>query len=77
MTVRYLVGLWEGEAKARKVTGLEFLRPREGCEGRAMTYFLTSNPCLPDFPALNPANGFVDELQKAFAGNLPRPVHLL
>ena len=30
-----------------------------------MTYFLTSNPCLPDFPALNPANGFVDELQKA------------
>lgn len=30
-----------------------------------MTYFLTSNPCLPDFPALNPANGFVDELKKA------------
>lgn len=30
-----------------------------------MVYFLTSSPCLPDFPALNPANGFVDELQKA------------
>ena len=30
-----------------------------------MVYFLTSSPCLPDFPALNPANGFVDELKKA------------
>lgn len=30
-----------------------------------MTYFLTSSPCLPDSPALNPANGFVDELREA------------
>lgn len=30
-----------------------------------MTYFLTSSSCLPDSPALNPANGFVDELKKA------------
>lgn len=29
-----------------------------------MTYFLTSSSCLPDSPALNPANGFVEELQK-------------
>lgn len=34
-----------------------------------MTYFLTSSPCLPDSPALNPANGFVDELRRA----LPNP----
>lgn len=30
-----------------------------------MIYFLTSSTCLPDSPALNPANGFVDELKKA------------
>ncbi len=30
-----------------------------------MVYFLTSSPCMPDSPALNPANGFVDELNKA------------
>lgn len=34
-----------------------------------MVYFLTSSSCLPDSPALNPANGFVDELRKA----LPDP----
>lgn len=34
-----------------------------------MIYFLTSSSCLPDSPALNPANGFVDELRKA----LPDP----
>lgn len=34
-----------------------------------MIYFLTSSPCLPDSPALNPANGFVDELRRA----LPNP----
>ena len=34
-----------------------------------MTYFLTSSSCVPDSPALNPANGFVDELRKA----LPDP----
>ena len=33
-----------------------------------MTYFLTSSPCLPDSPALNPANGCVDELRKALPG---------
>lgn len=33
-----------------------------------MTYFLTSSPCMPDSPALNPANGFVDELKKALPG---------
>ena len=33
-----------------------------------MIYFLTSRTCLPDSPALNPVNGFVDELKKA----LPR-----
>ena len=33
-----------------------------------MVYFLTSSPCLPDSPALNPANGFVDELKKALPG---------
>ncbi|MBD5084720.1 MAG: type 1 glutamine amidotransferase-like domain-containing protein [Clostridiales bacterium] len=33
-----------------------------------MIYFLTSSPCLPDSPALNPANGFVDELRKALPG---------
>ena len=33
-----------------------------------MIYFLTSSPCLPDSPLLNPANGFVDELQKALPG---------
>ncbi len=36
-----------------------------------MTYFLTSSPCLPDSPALNPANGFVDELRKALPGPCP------
>lgn len=30
-----------------------------------MVYFLTSSSCLPDSPALNPANGFVEELKKA------------
>lgn len=34
-----------------------------------MIYFLTSNPCMPDSPALNPVNGFVDEMRKA----LPEP----
>lgn len=34
-----------------------------------MVYFLTSSSCLPDSPALNPANGFVDELREA----LPDP----
>lgn len=34
-----------------------------------MIYFLTSSTCMPDSPALNPANGFVDELRKA----LPNP----
>lgn len=33
-----------------------------------MTYFLTSSPCMPDSPVLNPANGFVEELQKALPG---------
>lgn len=33
-----------------------------------MTYFLTSSPCMPDSPALNPVNGFVEELQKALPG---------
>lgn len=33
-----------------------------------MTYFLTSSTCLPDSPALNPVNGFVDELKKALPG---------
>lgn len=33
-----------------------------------MTCFLTSSPCLPNSPALNPANGFVDELQRALPG---------
>lgn len=33
-----------------------------------MTYFLTSSTCMPDSPALNPANGFVDELRKALPG---------
>ncbi|MDE6260108.1 MAG: Type 1 glutamine amidotransferase-like domain-containing protein [Oscillospiraceae bacterium] len=33
-----------------------------------MVYFLTSSPCLPDSPSLNPANGFVDELRKALPG---------
>ena len=33
-----------------------------------MTYFLTSSPCMPDSPALNPANGFVEELQAALPG---------
>ncbi len=33
-----------------------------------MTYFLTSSSCLPDSPALNPANGFVDELRRALPG---------
>lgn len=38
-----------------------------------MTYFLTSSPCMPDSPALNPVNGFVEELQKA----LPQPCFAL
>lgn len=33
-----------------------------------MVYFLTSSPCLPDSPSLNPVNGFVDELRKALPG---------
>ena len=38
-----------------------------------MTYFLTSSPCVASSPALNPANGFVDELKKA----LPEPCSAL
>ena len=30
-----------------------------------MIYFLTSSPCVDGSPALNPANGFVDELRSA------------
>ncbi len=30
-----------------------------------MIYFLTSSPCVVGSPALNPVNGFVDELKKA------------
>lgn len=33
-----------------------------------MTYFLTSSPCMPDSPSLNPANGFVEELRRALPG---------
>lgn len=33
-----------------------------------MIYFLTSSTCMPDSPALNPANGFADELKKALPG---------
>ena len=33
-----------------------------------MIYFLTSSPCVIDSPALNPVNGFVDELRKALPG---------
>ena len=33
-----------------------------------MIYFLTSSPCVEGSPALNPANGFVDELKKALPG---------
>ena len=33
-----------------------------------MICFLTSSPCLPSSPSLNPANGFVDELRKALTG---------
>ena len=33
-----------------------------------MVYFLTSSPCVEGSPALNPANGFVDELKKALPG---------
>ena len=33
-----------------------------------MTYFLTSSPCVVGSPALNPVNGFVDELRKALPG---------
>lgn len=33
-----------------------------------MTYFLTSSPCVVGSPALNPVNGFVEELQKALPG---------
>lgn len=36
-----------------------------------MTCFLTSSPCLPDSPALDPANGFVDELRKALPSPCP------
>ena len=38
-----------------------------------MIYFLTSSPCVVDSPALNPVNGFVDELKKA----LPSPCRAL
>ena len=38
-----------------------------------MIYFLTSSSCVAGSPALNPANGFVDELQKA----LPSPCRAL
>lgn len=34
-----------------------------------MTYFLTSSPCVVGSPALNPANGFVDELKRALPGS--------
>ena len=33
-----------------------------------MIYFLTSSPCVVGSPALNPVNGFVDELRKALPG---------
>ncbi len=33
-----------------------------------MIYFLTSSPCVAGSPALNPVNGFVDELRKALPG---------
>lgn len=38
-----------------------------------MTYFLTSSTCVVGSPALNPANGFVEELQK----DLPSPCRAL
>lgn len=38
-----------------------------------MTYFLTSSPCVVGSPALNPVNGFVDELRRA----LPAPCSAL
>lgn len=38
-----------------------------------MIYFLTSSPCVVGSPALNPANGFVDELRKT----LPKPCRAL
>ena len=38
-----------------------------------MTYFLTSSTCVAGSPALNPANGFVEELQK----DLPSPCRAL
>lgn len=38
-----------------------------------MTYFLTSSPCVEGSPALNPVNGFVEELRKA----LPEPCSAL
>ena len=38
-----------------------------------MIYFLTSSPCVVGSPALNPVNGFVDELRKA----LPSPCRAL
>lgn len=33
-----------------------------------MIYFLTSSPCVVGSPALNPVNGFVDELREALPG---------
>ena len=33
-----------------------------------MIYFLTSSPCVVGSPALNPVNGFVDELRRALPG---------
>lgn len=38
-----------------------------------MTYFLTSSPCLAGEAALNPANGFVEELEKV----MPNPCKCL
>ena len=38
-----------------------------------MTYFLTSSPCVEGSPALNPVNGFVEELRRA----LPSPCRAL
>ena len=38
-----------------------------------MICFLTSSPCYPDNPALNPANGFADSITAA----LPTPCHTL
>lgn len=36
-----------------------------------MTCFLTSSPCIPGTPVLNPANGFLDELRAALPSPCP------